>query len=84
MYNPGGNFQKLQPQRINALFLHAVRQRESPKPVEQTVGQSVNQNSIGIDNLTGTHIIHVKAAFAFLDKVFHFSAFAVKTDQVLR
>ena len=83
--NSGSNFQQLQPQRINTVSLHGVGQRESPKPIEQVVGQRVNLHSIGIDNLTGTaHIMHVKAAFALLDEVLHFSAFAVKTDQILR
>ena len=79
------NFQQLEPDGINAIFSHVLRQNEPPKPVEKIVSQRMNLNTVGVDDLGRTaDIAHVKTAFAFFDEILHVSTLAIEADQVFR
>ena len=76
-----GNFQQLQPQRVDTVFSELLRQDKTAKPVEQIVRKRMNLNTVGVDDLLrAADVGHVKAIFAFLDEVFHQTSLAVEAE----
>ena len=79
------DFQQREPDRIDPVPVHGLQHRQAAKPVEEIVRQSMDLNTVGIHNLSGTaDIAHIEAGFALFDENLHLLAFAVKTDQVFR
>ena len=69
--DPGRKLQQLEPDGVDSVFSHGLRQGQPTEPVEEIVSQCMNLNPIGVDDHGRTaDIAHVKAGFALLGQHF--------------
>ena len=84
MSNACCDLYQFQTNRIHLHLTHGLRENQTPEPVEQVIGKAMQLEPVGIHNHGGrTDRAKVEAILTLFDKVFHRSAIAVKTNDVL-
>ena len=76
------DFQQCEPDSIDPIPAHGLRQHQTAEPVEELVRQSVDLNTVGVHDLSGTaDIAHVETGFELLDVILHLAAFTVMSTE---